>query len=109
MKNSTILILALLLIIKFTSAQPLSEVKPSKIGLTPAGIKSLDSLMERYTQPDRFPCAMLMVTRNGEIGYWKAFGFRDLETKTKLDRNDVFRIYSMTKTITAVAILQLWE
>lgn len=109
MKKSTILIIAFPLIFKIAFAQPIPEVNPSRIGLTPAGIKSLDSLMERYTQSDRFPCAMLMVTRNGEIGYWKAFGVRDLETKTKLDRNDVFRIYSMTKTITAVAILQLWE
>ena len=87
----------------------LPEVKPSKIGLTPEGVKSLDSLMERYTQPDRFPCAMLMVTLNGKIGYWKAFGVRDLETKTKLDRNDIFRLHSITKPITAVALLQLWE
>lgn len=109
MKKSKILLIGCLFIINISVAQPLPEVNPTKIGLTSEGVISLDSLMERYTQPDRFPCAMLMVARNGEIGYWKAFGVRDLETKTILDRNDVFRIFSITKPITATAILQLWE
>jgi CubicO group peptidase (beta-lactamase class C family) len=52
---------------------------------------------------------MLMVTRDGKTGYWKAFGVRDLDSKRKLERNDLFRIYSITKPITAVAILILWE
>jgi CubicO group peptidase (beta-lactamase class C family) len=90
-------------------AQKLLEVDPSVIGLSDQGVKSLDSFMMRYTQPDRFPCTMLMVTRDGKTGYWKAFGVRDLDSKIKLDRNDLFRIYSITKPITAVAILILWE
>ena len=109
MKRILLISITVLIMNCLASAQPLPEVNHSKIGLTPAGVKSLDSLMERYTQPDRFPCAMLMVTRNGKIGYWKAFGVSDLEIKIKLDRNDVFRIFSITKPITATAILQLWE
>lgn len=92
-----------------TAADGLPEVAPAEIGLTAAGVERLDSLMASYTAADRFPALMLMVARHGRIGYWKAAGVRDLETGERLDRNDVFRIYSITKPITAVAILMLWE
>jgi len=90
-------------------AQALPEVPPAAIGLSAAGVRSLDSLMARYTAPDRFPALMLMVVRNGRIGYWKAAGVRDLARGDTLERNDVFRIYSITKPITAAAIMMLWE
>lgn len=80
MKKFGLMLITGLLLNGLALAQVLPEVKPSEIGFTPGGVKSLDSLMERYTQPDRFPCAMLMVARIGKIGYWKAFGVRDLET-----------------------------
>ncbi|HEX9164902.1 MAG TPA: serine hydrolase domain-containing protein [Gemmatimonadales bacterium] len=65
--------------------------------------------MARYTAPDRFPALMLMLARDGKIGYWKTAGVRDVARGDALDRNDVFRIYSITKPITAVAIMMLWE
>ena len=90
-------------------AQALPEVAPAAIGLSADGVRALDSLMARYTAPDRFPALMLMVARNGRIGYWKAAGVRDLVRNDPLERNDVFRVYSITKPITATAIMMLWE
>lgn len=90
-------------------AQALPEVPPAAIGLSADGVRALDSLMARYTAPDRFPALMLMVARNGRIGYWKAAGVRDLVRRDPLERNDVFRVYSITKPITATAIMMLWE
>lgn len=92
-----------------SAARALPEVAPAEIGLTAAGVRALDELMTRYTAPDRFPAAMLLVARRGKIGYWRAFGVRDLARGDKLERNDVFRIHSLTKPITAVAVLMLWE
>lgn len=90
-------------------AQALPEVPPASIGLSAAGVRALDSLMARYTAPDRFPALMLMVAHNGRIGYWKAAGVRDIARGDALERNDVFRVYSITKPITATAVLMLWE
>lgn len=90
-------------------AQAVPEVPSADIGLTATGVGALDSLLARYTAPDRFPALMLMVARHGKVGYWKAAGVRDLARGDALDRNDVFRIYSITKPITAVAIMMLWE
>lgn len=92
-----------------STVHALPEVPPAEIGLSTAGVRALDELMTRYTAPDRFPAAMLLVARGGKIGYWRAFGVRDLARGDKLERNDVFRIHSLTKPITAVAILMLWE
>lgn len=92
-----------------STARALPEVPPAEIGLSAAGVRALDELMTRYTAPDRFPAATLLVARRGKIGYWRAFGVRDIARGDKLERNDVFRIYSLTKPITAVAILMLWE
>ena len=90
-------------------AQALPEVPPATIGLSTAAVRALDSLVARYTAPDRFPALMLMVARNGRIGYWKAAGVRDLARGDPIERNDVFRVYSITKPITATAIMMLWE
>lgn len=90
-------------------AQALPEVSPAVIGLSVDGVRALDSLMARYTAPDRFPAVMLMVARDGKIGYWKAAGVRSLVRRDPLGRNDVFRVYSITKPITAAAIMMLWE
>ena len=50
-----------------------------------------------------------VVIRNGEIVYYKATGSRDTGGKAPLKSSDLFRIYSMTKPITAVAAMQLCE
>jgi CubicO group peptidase (beta-lactamase class C family) len=89
--------------------QALPEVAPATIGLSAEGVRALDSLMAGYTVSDRFPALMLMIARNGKIGYWKAAGVRDRVRQDPLERNDVFRVYSITKPITATAIMMLWE
>ena len=50
-----------------------------------------------------------MVSRNGKIVYFKNFGYKGIEDKSTIKKNDLFRIYSMTKPITAVAAMQLYE
>ncbi|MCK7537741.1 MAG: beta-lactamase family protein [Marinilabiliales bacterium] len=50
-----------------------------------------------------------MIARNGKIVYYKAFGMAENETKRNLKRDDIFRIASQTKAITATAVMMLWE
>ena len=90
-------------------AQTIEEVPPQTLGFTAEGLRAIDSVMARYTRPDRFPGAVLLVARRGKVGYWKAFGARDLDQAEPLERSAPFRIFSLTKPITATAILMLWE
>src|SRR5260370_1301095 len=57
----------------------------------------------------KFPGAVALVARKGRIAYHESFGVRDPETRVPMTRDSIFRIYSMTKPITSVAIMMLQE
>jgi len=51
----------------------------------------------------------MLIARRGKIAYHKAFGFADIESGTKLTTDYLFRLHSMTKPVTSVALLTLYE
>jgi CubicO group peptidase (beta-lactamase class C family) len=57
----------------------------------------------------KIPGAVVLIARHNEIAYWKAFGYRDRESNVTMQRDDLFRIASMTKPITSVAVMMLAE
>ena len=66
-------------------------------------------LDRRYIQPGKLPGVLTLVARRGEIAYVKAQGLMDVERNKPVCRDTVFRIYSMTKPITSIAMMQLYE
>ena len=68
-----------------------------------------DHLDRAYLQPGKLPCAMTLVARRGEITYLHAQGLMDVERNKPLQRDTLFRIYSMTKPVTSIALMQLYE
>ncbi|WP_404366064.1 serine hydrolase domain-containing protein [Marinobacter sp.] len=66
-------------------------------------------LDQRYIQPGRLPGALTLVARRGELAWVKAQGLMDVERNLPVSRDTVFRIYSMTKPVTSVAMMQLYE
>jgi len=50
-----------------------------------------------------------LIARNGKIAYHKSFGYADVESKKEMDKNSIFRIASMTKAITTVGVMVLYE
>jgi len=81
---------------------------------TPAdvGVGRLDritSMFKADTDAKRLPGAVVMIARNGKVVYHEAFGVRDLETGAPMRKDDIFRMYSMTKPVTGVAVLMLME
>lgn len=69
----------------------------------------IDRLLERYVTEGKLAGVLGLVCRNGETAYCNAFGHRELETGQPMTEDTIFRIYSMTKPITAVAALMLFE
>lgn len=65
--------------------------------------------LESYVNGGRMPCAMAMVSERGREVYYFAIGSRDVERNIPITRDTVFRIYSMTKPITSVALMMLYE
>ena len=51
----------------------------------------------------------MAIARHGELGYFRSLGFRDLERSLPVEEDTIWRIYSMTKPITGVALLSLYE
>ncbi len=64
---------------------------------------------ERYVQPGKLPGFTTLVARHGEIVWTDAQGLMDIERNRPMQRDTVFRIYSMTKPVTSIAMMQLYE
>lgn len=80
------------------------------LGLCPTRLARLDAfLAEKYVQPRRLPGTLTLVARHGEIVHSHAQGLADVERGLPLRDDTIFRIYSMTKPITSVALMMLVE
>jgi CubicO group peptidase (beta-lactamase class C family) len=66
-------------------------------------------MLEASVAEGDVPGAVALVARNGKIVYWNAFGLADNPAGRKMKRDDIFRIASQTKAITATAVMMLWE
>nr|WP_246164396.1 serine hydrolase [Xanthovirga aplysinae] len=69
----------------------------------------IDSMCIQTIQEGDLPGMVVLVARNGKIVYHKAFGVANPKTERELRRDDIFRIASQTKAITATAVMMLWE
>jgi CubicO group peptidase (beta-lactamase class C family) len=93
-------------------ATTLSPVEASELvtqGLSQSRLARVDTAMRKYTDTQKLAGTVTLVARNQEIVHLSANGMRNLETNEEMTTDSIFRIYSMTKPITAVAALTLWE
>jgi CubicO group peptidase (beta-lactamase class C family) len=74
-----------------------------------ANLASFDKLMTTFVHKNDLPGAALAVAKDGRVVYSRGFGFADREKKEPVRPNSLFRIASISKPITAAAILQLVE
>ncbi|NQZ79067.1 MAG: beta-lactamase family protein [Ekhidna sp.] len=66
-------------------------------------------MLQSSIDKNEIPGAVALIARNGKIVYHKAFGIADPETGRAYQTDDIFRIASQTKAITATAVMMLWE
>jgi CubicO group peptidase (beta-lactamase class C family) len=90
-------------------AQNFPIVKPEKVGFSSERLKRLDARLEEYVQKGSMPGGVMLLARDGKVFYQKAVGYRDLKAKDLMAMDDIFRIASMSKPITAVAVMMLYE
>jgi CubicO group peptidase (beta-lactamase class C family) len=85
-------------------------VKPESVGLSSARLARLDQVMKaRYVDAGELPGLITMVYRQGKLAHTGICGQADIERRTPLTEDAIFRIYSMSKPITAVALMMLVE
>jgi CubicO group peptidase (beta-lactamase class C family) len=83
--------------------------RPADYGISPTRLALLDDFLAKWVNEGKIPNAATFIAKRGRIIHYKAFGFRDMQTKMPLERDDIFRIASQTKAITTTAILMLNE
>jgi CubicO group peptidase (beta-lactamase class C family) len=87
-----------------------TPASPESAGMSQAGLDRIeDHLKRRYLDAGRFPGTQLLVYRRGKVVHSTVQGFADLERKAPVKDDTIFRIYSMTKPITSVAFMMLFE
>ena len=89
---------------------PLLTASPEALGFCADRLARIDRfLAERYVEPGLLPGALLVVARRGEVVHKSVLGHASLERGVALQDDTVFRIYSMTKPVTSVALMMLVE
>lgn len=91
------------------AADPLPVSTPEAEGFSSDRFQRVYDLVEGTVREGRHAGASVLVARNGKIVGWKTFGFRDLGSGQPMEKDTLFRIYSMSKVVTGVAVLQLVE
>ena len=85
----------------------LPTAAPSDVGV--GRLDRITSFFKADTDAKRIPGAVVMIARDGKVVYNEAFGVRDPATGAPMRKDSIFRIYSMTKPVTGVAVLMLME
>ncbi|MCI0757037.1 serine hydrolase domain-containing protein [Teichococcus vastitatis] len=82
---------------------------PARLGLCPTRLTRIATWADRLVSDNKLAGLVTMVARRGEVAHLHATGFADLERGTPMAADTIFRIYSMTKPLTSLAILMLYE
>ena len=99
-----------MLLVTIASAQGIPQAKnPEAVGLSKDRLQRISAWIQGDVDKGIVPGAVVMVLRKGKIAYFEAFGYRDREKKIPMTRDSVFRIASMTKPFTSLAIMMLAE
>ncbi|HVW58866.1 MAG TPA: serine hydrolase domain-containing protein, partial [Puia sp.] len=87
----------------------ISAGTPVQTGMSSERLGRIDSVLQRSIRDNWTNAAVALVIRNGKIAYYKSFGYNNMEKKSPMPKDDIFRIASQTKAITSVAIMMLYE
>jgi len=85
------------------------EVDAAEVGLDPARLERLDRHFARYVDDGRLPGWLITVSRYGRLAHVSRCGSRDIEAGLEVESDTLWRIYSMTKPVTSVAAMMLYE
>lgn len=90
-------------------AQELQAAKPESIGLSSERLERIGATVQRNIDDKRIAGAVTLVMRKGRVAWFKPQGMMDREAGKPMRPDTIFRICSMTKPITSVAVMMLYE
>ena len=87
----------------------LPTTKPERVGMSSERLERIQPIMQKYIDDELVAGTVTMIARKGKIVHFASNGFMDAEGETPMREDAIFRIASMTKPITSVALMMLWE
>lgn len=115
------LLVSLLMVLLALSANPVANpasgksdselpaVAPEEVGMAGGRLSHIRSVMNRHVAEKRIPGAIGLIARRGKIAYQETFGMADVEAGKPMRLDTIHRIYSMSKPVTSVAVMMLYE
>jgi CubicO group peptidase (beta-lactamase class C family) len=85
------------------------DVQPEEVGFDAGRLARIDRHFARYVDDGRLPGWLVLVSRDGKIAHLSTYGRRDMEADLPVELDTRFRIDSMTKPVTSVAAMMLFE
>ncbi len=100
---------AVVLLALSLTAAAVPHGKPEDVGFSSERLQRINETVQRYIDSGQITGAVTVVSRKGRVAHFEAQGLMDLESKTPMRRDAIFRMASMSKPVTGVAILMLIE
>ena len=87
----------------------IERVDPAEAGLSADRLKRIPEFFAPYIEKQKLPCMATLVARGGQVAHLEFRGTTEMGGSRPIDENTIYRIYSMTKPITSVAAMMLFE
>jgi CubicO group peptidase (beta-lactamase class C family) len=87
----------------------LADAKPEAVGFSSQRLDRLHALLQKKVDDKQLPGIVTVLARHGKVVDFQTYGKKDLASGAPMDKDTIFRIYSMTKPVTGVAMMILYE
>ena len=103
-------VIIIFLLVSIAGAEGIPNAKsPADVGFSAERLKKISAVFQKDVDKGDIPGAVIMVLRKGKVAYYDTIGFQDRENKIFMARNTIFRIASMSKPFSSLAIMMLAE
>ncbi len=90
-------------------SQSLPSTSPESVGLSSERLERLTEKFQAYVDEDKMAGSVILIARKGKVAYFESIGMSDIKSKSKMEKDAIFRIASQTKAIVSVGIMILQE
>jgi CubicO group peptidase (beta-lactamase class C family) len=108
-KQSVRLTAVAVMLIATLHAQGLPQGTPESTGLSPERLARIKTAMDAEVAQNRVAGGVGLIARKGKVVWFESFGMADKEAARPMQKDSIFRIFSMTKAVTGVAVMILYE
>ncbi len=105
-----LMLILLTLALSFAAyAKKIPIASPEDVGMSMEKLAKIKPAVQAFIDNEKIAGASVLVARKGKIALFETFGMMDMEAKKSMKQNTIFRFYSMTKSVTSVAAMMLYE